>query len=63
MVAFGITVCPRRGVAFESDKRHIWRDALTKPTAELWREEVLERFFWRGESPEVGGGVSTCGVV
>ena len=63
MVAFGVPVCPRGGVTFKSDERHIGRDALTDPATELWGQESLESFLWGGKSPEVGRRVSTCGVM
>ena len=63
VVAFGVPVCPRGRVTFKSDERHIGRDALTDPATELWGEEVLESFFWRGKSSKVGRRVSTCGVM
>ena len=52
--ALGEPICPWGGVAFKRDERHVRRDALTDPKAELGGLKVLEGLFRRGESPKSG---------
>ena len=61
--ALGEPICPWGGVACKRDERHVRRDALTDPTAELGGLKVLEGLFRRGESPKIGGRVTARGIV
>ena len=62
-VALDEPICPRGGITFKRNERHIGRDAFTDPTTELRGLKVLENFFRGGKSPEIGRRMTASGIV